>query len=141
MQQTKSQILHKKIDGIAEGVTMKLIEIYHELANTRYVLSVLVSQNLKEYPEVNEEDVIDDLKNYYLVTDNVAIKVDDNSFVKFNLITRKYEMQDVTEEGKYTFKYTGIVVNNEQDHTIEASNERHAWSLLREILINDVKGK
>jgi hypothetical protein len=141
MQQTKAQALHHKVDGLAEGMARKLMEIYNELANTRYVISVLVNKEIDTYPELNEEDVIDDLKKYYLVTDNVAINLDDNSFVKFNLITRNYSLQDVTEEGKYSFKYEGILIGNHQDRTIEATNEIHAWQVLREILINDVKGK
>lgn len=141
MQQTKAQVLHQKIDGLAEGMAKKLVEIYSELANSRYVLSVLAEQNLDSMKEINEEDVLDNIREYYLVTDKVAIHVPTSAFVKFNLITRKYELQPVTEEGKFTFKYQGIVTDENQDHTISAVNEQHAWQLLREILINNAKNK
>lgn len=141
MEQTKSQVLHKKIDSLGEGMARKLMEVYNELANSRYVMSVLVAQNMESYPEVNEEEVVESLKDYFLVTDKVAIHVPDETFVKFNLITRKYEMEPVTEEGKFTFKYQGIITEENQDHTVEAVNEPHAWQLLREILINNATNK
>lgn len=141
MQQTKAQVLHQKIDGLAEGMARKLMEIYSELANSRYVLSVLAEQNIDSMEEVNEEDVLDSIRDYYLVTDRVAIYVPSSKFVKFNLITRNYDLQPVTEEGKFTFKYKGIVTNETSDHTVNAVNEQHAWQLLREILINNAKDK
>jgi hypothetical protein len=92
---------------------------------------------------VNEEDVLEELKDYYLVSDEIAINIPTETFVRFNLITRTYELQEATEEGKFTFKFKGIVVDEDlqKDHTFEAANEQHAWQLLREVLINNAKNQ
>jgi len=141
MEQSKAQAIHKKIDGLGEGMARRLMEVYNELANNRFVVATLVHQNLEFYPEVNEEEVLEKIQDYFLVTDKVAIYVPEEEFVKFNLITRNYKLEDATEEGKFTFKYQGIITEDTADHTVEATNEQHAWQLLREILINNEKNK
>jgi hypothetical protein len=141
MEQSKAQQLHKKIDGLGEGMARRMMEVYNELANNRFIVSTLVHQNLESYPEVNEEDILENIQDYFLVTDKVAIYAPDENFVRLHLITRNYKMEDVTEEGKFTFKYQGIITDENVDHTVEATNEQHAWQLLREILINNEKNK
>jgi len=141
MEQSKAQVLHKKIDGLGEGMARRMMEVYNELTNNRFIVSVLVHQNLESYPEVYEEDILDSIQEYFLVTDKVAIHAPKEEFIRLHLITRKYKLEDVTEEGKFTFKYQGIITDETTDHTVEATNEQHAWQLLREILINNEKNK
>jgi hypothetical protein len=143
MDKTKAQMIHQKIDSLGEGMARRMMEVYNELANLRFVMTTVVNQNKDSMAEVNEEDVLEELKDYYLVSDEVAINIPTETFVRFNLITRTYELQEATEEGKFTFKFKGIVVdeNLQKDHTFEAANEQHAWQLLREVLINNAKNQ
>ena len=143
MDKTKAQMIHQKIDSLGEGMARRMMEVYNELANLRFVMTTVVNQNRDSMAEVNEEDVLEELKDYYLVSDEVAINIPTETFVRFNLITRTYELQEATEEGKFTFKFKGIVVdeNLQKDHTFEAANEQHAWQLLREVLINNAKNQ
>jgi hypothetical protein len=106
-------------------------------------MTTVVSQHKDNMAEINEEDILEELKEYYLVSDEIAIHVPTETFVKFNLITRVYELKDVTEEGKFSFKFKGIVIddNLQKDHTFEAANEQHAWQLLREVMINNAKNQ
>lgn len=152
MEQTKAQALHHKIDSLAEGMSRRLMEVYNELANLRFVNNVIIEQFKESMGEIYEEEILDEIQNYYLVHDEVIINIEEKALYIFHPITRKHvlEVPDVVYEenknpGKYSFKYTGLVVNasdpREQDHTVEASNEQHAWSLLREILVNSEKNK
>jgi hypothetical protein len=143
MDKTKAQTIHHKIDSLGEGMARRMMEVYNELANLRFVMTTVVNQNRDSMAEVNEEDVLEELKEYYLVSDEVAINIPTETFVRFNLITRTYELEEATEEGKFTFKFKGIVVdeNLQKDHTFEAANEQHAWQLLREVLINNAKNQ
>jgi hypothetical protein len=143
MDKSKAQMIHQKIDSLGEGMARRMMEVYNELANLRFVMTTVVNQNKDSMAEVNEEDVLEELKDYYLVSDEVAINIPTETFVRFNLITRTYELQEATEEGKFTFKFKGIVVdeNLQKDHTFEAANEQHAWQLLREVLINNAKNQ
>jgi hypothetical protein len=143
MDKTKAQMIHHKIDSLGEGMARRMMEVYNELANLRFVMTTVVNQNRDSMAEVNEEDVLEELKEYYLVSDEIAINIPTETFVRFNLITRTYELQEATEEGKFTFKFKGIVVdeNLQKDHTFEAANEQHAWQLLREVLINNAKNQ
>jgi len=143
MDKSKAQMIHQKIDSLGEGMARRMMEVYNELANLRFVMTTVVNQNKDSMAEVNEEDVLEELKDYYLVSDEVAINIPTETFVRFNLITRTYELEEATEEGKFTFKFKGIVVdeNLQKDHTFEAANEQHAWQLLREVLINNAKNQ
>jgi hypothetical protein len=143
MDKTKAQMIHHKIDSLGEGMARRMMEVYNELANLRFVMTTVVNQNRDSMAEVNEEDVLEELKEYYLVSDEIAINIPTETFVRFNLITRTYELEEATEEGKFTFKFKGIVVdeNLQKDHTFEAANEQHAWQLLREVLINNAKNQ
>jgi len=143
MDKSKAQMIHQKIDSLGEGMARRMMEVYNELANLRFVMTTVVNQNRDSMAEVNEEDVLEELKDYYLVSDEVAINIPTETFVRFNLITRTYELEEATEEGKFTFKFKGIVVdeNLQKDHTFEAANEQHAWQLLREVLINNAKNQ
>jgi hypothetical protein len=143
MEKTKAQLIHQKVDSLGEGMARRMMEIYNELANLRFVMTTVVSQHKDNMAEINEEDILEELKEYYLVSDEVAIHVPTETFVKFNLITRVYELNDVTEEGKFSFKFKGIVIddNLQKDHTFEAANEQHAWQLLREVMINNAKNQ
>ena len=143
MDKTKAQMIHHKIDSLGEGMARRMMEVYNELANLRFVMTTVVNQNRDSMAEVNEEDVLEELKDYYLVSDEIAINIPTETFVRFNLITRTYELEEATEEGKFTFKFKGIVVdeNLQKDHTFEAANEQHAWQLLREVLINNAKNQ
>jgi hypothetical protein len=143
MEKTKAQLIHQKVDSLGEGMARRMMEIYNELANLRFVMTTVVSQHKENMAEINEEDILEELKEYYLVSDEVAIHVPTATFVKFNLITRVYELSDVTEEGKFSFKFKGIVIddNLQKDHTFEAANEQHAWQLLREVMINNAKNQ
>jgi hypothetical protein len=143
MDKTKAQMIHHKIDSLGEGMARRMMEVYNELANLRFVMTTVVNQNRDSMAEVNEEDVLEELKDYYLVSDEIAINIPTETFVRFNLITRTYELQEATEEGKFTFKFKGIVVDEDlqKDHTFEAANEQHAWQLLREVLINNAKNQ
>jgi len=143
MDKSKAQMIHQKIDSLGEGMARRMMEVYNELANLRFVMTTVVNQNKDSMAEVNEEDVLEELKDYYLVSDEVAINIPTETFVRFNLITRTYELEEATEEGKFTFKFKGIVVdeNLQKDHTFEAANEQHAWQLLREVLINNTKNQ
>jgi len=143
MEKTKAQLIHQKVDSLAEGMARRMMEIYNELANLRFVMTTVVSQHKENMAEINEEDILEELKEYYLVSDEIAIHVPTETFVKFNLITRVYELSDVTEEGKFSFKFKGIVIddNLQKDHTFEAANEQHAWQLLREVMINNAKNQ
>lgn len=143
MDKTKAQMIHQKIDSLGEGMARRMMEVYNELANLRFVMTTVVNQNRDSMAEVNEEDVLEELKEYYLVSDEVAINIPTETFVRFNLITRTYELAEATEEGKFTFKFKGIVVdeNLQKDYTFEAANEQHAWQLLREVLINNAKNQ
>ena len=143
MEKTKAQLIHQKVDSLGEGMARRMMEIYNELANLRFVMTTIVSQHKDNMAEINEEDILEELKEYYLVSDEIAIHVPTETFVKFNLITRVYELNDVTEEGKFSFKFKGIVIddNLQKDHTFEAANEQHAWQLLREVMINNAKNQ
>jgi hypothetical protein len=143
MEKTKAQLIHQKVDSLGEGMARRMMEIYNELANLRFVMTTVVSQHKENMAEINEEDILEELKEYYLVSDEIAIHVPTETFVKFNLITRVYELSDVTEEGKFSFKFKGIVIddNLQKDHTFEAANEQHAWQLLREVMINNAKNQ
>jgi hypothetical protein len=143
MDKSKAQMIHQKIDSLGEGMARRMMEVYNELANLRFVMTTVVNQNKDSMAEVNEEDVLEELKDYYLVSDEIAINIPTETFVRFNLITRTYELEEATEEGKFTFKFKGIVVdeNLQKDHTFEAANEQHAWQLLREVLINNAKNQ
>ena len=143
MEKTKAQLIHQKVDSLGEGMARRMMEIYNELANLRFVMTTVVSQHKDSMAEINEEDILEELKEYYLVSDEIAIHVPTETFVKFNLITRVYELNDVTEEGKFSFKFKGIVIddNLQKDHTFEAANEQHAWQLLREVMINNAKNQ
>jgi len=143
MDKSKAQMIHQKIDSLGEGMARRMMEVYNELANLRFVMTTVVNQNRDSMAEVNEEDVLEELKDYYLVSDEIAINIPTETFVRFNLITRTYELEEATEEGKFTFKFKGIVVdeNLQKDHTFEAANEQHAWQLLREVLINNAKNQ
>jgi hypothetical protein len=143
MEKTKAQLIHQKVDSLGEGMARRMMEIYNELANLRFVMTTVVSQHKDDMAEINEEDILEELKEYYLVSDEIAIHVPTATFVKFNLITRVYELNDVTEEGKFSFKFKGIVIddNLQKDHTFEAANEQHAWQLLREVMINNAKNQ
>jgi hypothetical protein len=143
MEKTKAQLIHQKVDSLGEGMARRMMEIYNELANLRFVMTTVVSQHKDNMAEINEEDILEELKEYYLVSDEIAIHVPTETFVKFNLITRVYELSDVTEEGKFSFKFKGIVMddNLQKDHTFEAANEQHAWQLLREVMINNAKNQ
>jgi hypothetical protein len=143
MEKTKAQLIHQKVDSLGEGMARRMMEIYNELANLRFVMTTVVSQHKDNMAEINEEDILEELKEYYLVSDEIAIHVPTETFVKFNLITRVYELSDVTEEGKFSFKFKGIVIddNLQKDHTFEAANEQHAWQLLREVMINNAKNQ
>jgi hypothetical protein len=143
MEKTKAQLIHQKVDSLGEGMARRMMEIYNELANLRFVMTTVVSQHKDNMAEINEEDILEELKEYYLVSDEIAIHVPTETFVKFNLITRVYELNDVTEEGKFSFKFKGIVIddNLQKDHTFEAANEQHAWQLLREVMINNAKNQ
>lgn len=143
MEKTKAQLIHQKVDSLGEGMARRMMEIYNELANLRFVTTTVVSQYKDNMAEINEEDILEELKEYYLVSDEIAIHVPTETFVKFNLITRVYELTDVTEEGKFSFKFKGIVIddNLQKDHTFEAANEQHAWQLLREVMINNAKNQ
>jgi hypothetical protein len=143
MEKTKAQLIHQKVDSLGEGMARRMMEIYNELANLRFVMTTVVSQHKDNMAEINEEDILEELKEYYLVSDEIAIHVPTETFVKFNLITRVYELTDVTEEGKFSFKFKGIVIddNLQKDHTFEAANEQHAWQLLREVMINNAKNQ
>jgi len=143
MEKTKAQLIHQKVDSLGEGMARRMMEIYNELANLRFVMTTIISQHKDNMAEINEEDILEELKEYYLVSDEIAIHVPTETFVKFNLITRVYELNDVTEEGKFSFKFKGIVIddNLQKDHTFEAANEQHAWQLLREVMINNAKNQ
>ena len=41
MEQSKAQAIHKKIDGLGEGMARRLMEVYNELANNRFVLRLM----------------------------------------------------------------------------------------------------
>jgi len=150
MEQTKAQALHHKIDSLAEGMSRRLMEVYNELANLRFVNNVIIEQFKESMGEIYEEDILDEIQNYYLVHDEAIINIEEKALYIFHPITRKHKLDTVEEptkeaQGKYEFKYEGLVGDpkdpREQDHTVEASNEQHAWSLLREILVNSEKNK
>jgi hypothetical protein len=150
MEQTKAQALHHKIDSLAEGMSKRLMEVYNELANLRFVNNIIVEQFKDSMGEIYEEEILNEIQNYYLLHDEAIINIEEKALYIFHPITRKYKLETVKEptkdsQGKYEFKYEGIIQNiedsREQDHTVEAANEQHAWSLLREILINGEQNK
>lgn len=142
MKQTKFDHLNSKLGALEQGLAKRLIDIFNELANLRYVINSLAEHHSPELTTIKEVDILDELKDYYLVSNTKVIHVPTTTFFNIELITNEYELES-QEEGKFTFKYKGIVVDenavSQKDHTIEAANEQHAWSLLRELLIGDLK--
>lgn len=142
MQQTKFDHLNQKLGALEQGLAKRLIDIFNELANMRFVINSLAEHHGPELTTIKEVDILDELKDYYLVSNTKAIHVPTNTFFNIELITNDYELES-QEEGKFNFKYKGIVTDadavNQKNHTVEAANEQHAWSLLRELLVGDLQ--
>jgi len=42
MDKSKAQMIHQKIDSLGEGMARRMMEVYNELANLRFVMTTVV---------------------------------------------------------------------------------------------------
>lgn len=147
MKQTKFDVLSQRQQALEKGIAQRMIEILSELTNLRFVTNALCEFASKNVETIEEKDILNELKDYYLLSDTKVIHVPTNEFFNIKLVTHNFELQPQTEENSdtFSFSYKGIVTDEhsplQKDHSFKAANEQHAWQLLREVLINALTGE